>query len=165
MNTAFLTKLASAETKVTTKGGTGSRTSAHEGDVYINKQGRMFGLSEKHGVNFDIENGEVDGVKFIKVRLAQSNGKDKNGKPTYAKTCFKTSAESTGTPFITVSKLCRELFGDDKENWAREFQKQGDQDGYTYYTLMETSSTKVETVKKTESDKKENVKETKKSTK
>lgn len=152
MNTAFLTKLASAETKVTTKGGTGLRTSAHEGDIYVNKQGRMFGLSEKHGVNFDIENGEIDGVKFIKVRLAEPNGTDKNGKPTYAKTCFRTSAESTGTPFITVSKLCRELFGDDKDNWAREFQKQGDQDGYTFYTLMETAS---KTAKKTESDKKD----------
>lgn len=158
MNSAFLTKLATAETKVVTKGGTGSRTSAHEGDIYINKQGRMFGLSEKHNTNFDIENGEIDGVKFIKVRLAKPNGTDKNGKPTYAKTCFKTSAESTGTPFVTISKLCKELFGDDKENWAHEFEKQGDQDGYSFYTLMETA-------KKSDKEQKETVKETKKSTK
>lgn len=159
MNSAFLTKLATAETKVVTKGGTGSRTSAHSGDIYINKQGRMFGLSEKHNTNFDIENGEIDGVKFIKVRLAEPNGTDKNtGKPTYAKTCFKTSAESTGTPFVTVSKLCKELFGDDKELWAREFEKQGEQDGYSFYTLMETE-------KKSDKEQKETVKETKKSTK
>lgn len=151
MNTNFLTKLASAETVVLTKGGTGSRTSSHEGDAYINKQGRMFGISIKHNEHFDIEHGEIDGIKFIRVRVAEPNGQDeKTKKPTYAKTVFQTSAESTGTPFITVTKLCRELFGDDKEQWAREFQKQGEQDGYTYYTLMETAKATDKEQKSTE---------------
>lgn len=159
MNTAFLTKLATAETKVVTKGGAGSRTSSHVGDAYVNKQGRLFGISTKHNEYFEIENGEIDGTPFIKVRPAQSNGTDpKTKKPTYPKTAFKTSDVSTGTPFITISKLCVELFGKDKENWARDFEKQGDQDGYTFYTLMET-------VKATESEKKETVKETSKKTK
>lgn len=159
MNTAFLTKLATAETKLVTKGGAGSRTSSHVGDAYINKQGRLFGISNKHNEYFEIENGEIDGTAFIKVRPAQPNGTDKKtNKPTYAKTAFKTSDVSTGTPFITISKLCRELFGDDKENWARDFEKQGDQDGYTFYTLMDT-------VEETDKEKKETVKETSKKTK
>lgn len=158
MNTAFLTKLASAETKVVTKGGAGSRTSSHEGDIYINKQGRLFGISNKHNERWDIENGEVDGVKFIKVRLSQPTGTDEKGKKTWAKTSFKTSAESTGTPFITITKLCKDLFGKDKELWDNEFQKQGEQDGYIFYTLMER-------VEKPAKEKKEDKASDKKSTK
>lgn len=160
MNTAFLTKLATAETKVLTKGGTGSRTSSHGGDAYTNKQGRMFGISEKHSTHFDIETGETeDGIKFIRVRLSEPNGTDEKGKDTFAKTAFSTSAESTGTPFITVTKLCRQLFGDNKDDWAREFEKQGEQDGWIYYTLMETAEvTESKTVKET---KKETAKKTK----
>lgn len=158
MSNAFLTKLATVETKTVTKGGTGTRTSAHEGDAYINKQGRLFGISEKHNVHFDIESGELDGTPFIKVRTAKQNGTDEKGKPTYAKTAFKTSDVSTGTPFITISKLCREIFGDDKENWHGEFQKQGQDGGWTYYTLMET---KADTAEKTESDNKKDAKATK----
>ena len=158
MNTAFLTKLASAETKVVTKGGAGSRSSSHIGDAYINKQGRLFGVSNKHNTYYDIENGTVEGTIFIKVRLAKQVGTDKQtGKPTYGKTALQTSAPSTGTPFITVTKLCKELFGKNEEDWARDFQFQGDQDGFAYYTLMET-------VEATESDKKETKKETSKPT-
>lgn len=159
MNTAFLTKLAQADYKPVTKGGTGSRKGSHNGDLYINKQGRMFGLSTKHSTHYEIENSEIDGVVTLRVRLAKPNGKDaKTGKDTYAKTAFSTSAESTGTPFVTVTKLCRELFGDDKENWARDFEKQGDADGYTYYTLID----KDEVVK---SDKKEDKKDASKTDK
>lgn len=154
MNNAFLTKLAQTSTEAVTKGGTGSRTSAHDGDAYTNKQGRIFGLSDKHNAYFDIEKGVLeDGTYFIKVKAATSNGTDKKtGKPTYPKTSFKTSDVSTGTPFITVTKLCKELFGKDKENWARDFQKQGEQDGYTFYTVMEL---KEETSDNAKADKKD----------
>lgn len=138
MNNSFLTKLAQADTKLVTKGGAGSRKSIHSGDAYINKQGRMFGISSEHSKYFDIENGEIDGTVFIKVRESQPTGTDKQTKkPTFAKTAFSTSAESTGTAFITVTKLCRELFGDNKDEWEREFEKQGEQDGYTFYTLVD----------------------------
>ena len=150
----FLTKLAQADTKTVEKGSTGVRTGSHAGDVYTNKQGRMFGLSSKHNAYLDIELGQVDGVAFIKVTPAQSNGKDEKGKPTYPKTAFKTSEESTGTAFVTVSKLCRELFGDNKEDWARDFKKQGSDNGSDYYTLIEkTEETKVETKSETKATK------------
>lgn len=162
MSNSFLTKLATAETKAVTKGGTGVRTSAHSGEAYTNKSGRMFGLSDKHNFVLEIELGEQDGTAFIKVKPATPLTTDKNGKAVYpkdyAKNAFKTSETSTGTPFVTITKLCQELFGKDKENWARDFQKQGELDGYTYYTLMEQVEIKVEdkkeTEKKTASDKK-----------
>lgn len=162
MSNAFLTKLATAETKAVTKGGTGVRSSAHDGEAYTNKSGRMFGLSDKHNVVLEIERGEQDGTAFIKVKPATPITTDKNGKAVYpkdyAKNAFKTSETSTGTPFVTITKLCKELFGDNKDDWARDFQKQGEVDGYTYYTLMELKTvndkeeeteTKQKTSKKT----------------
>lgn len=154
MSNAFLTKLATAETKAVTKGGTGVRTSAHSGEAYTNKSGRMFGLSDKHNFVLEIELGEQDGTSFIKVRPAEPLTKDENGKAVYpkdyAKNAFKTSETSTGTPFVTITKLCQELFGKDKANWARDFQKQGELDGYTYYTLMDVVETKSKDNKKTD---------------
>lgn len=154
MSNAFLTKLATAETKAVTKGGTGVRTSAHSGEAYTNKSGRMFGLSDKHNFVLEIELGEQDGTSFIKVRPAEPLTTDENGKANYpkdyAKNAFKTSEVSTGTPFVTITKLCQELFGKDKKNWARDFQKQGELDGYTYYTLMDVVETKSEDNKKTD---------------
>lgn len=157
MSESFLTKLATASTEVLQKGGTGSKTSIHAGDAYVNKQGRIYGLSEKHNAYFDIEVGSADGTPFIKVKPSDATGTDSKGKKTYSKTAFKTSAESTGTAFITITKLCKQLFGTDKDNWHGEFNKVGEQDGYTFYALMD----EAETAKSTKTDKAETVKKTK----
>lgn len=157
--TAFFTMLTKAETSNVTKGRTGVRTSSHEGDIYINRQGRLFGLTTAFDEWYDIEKGQLDnGVYFLKIRKSTPTGTDKKNKPTYAKTAFKTSAKTTNMPFITVTKLCRELFGDDKDNWGGEFESQGEDAGWTYYTLMETEVKKVEDKADAKADKKADAK-------
>lgn len=156
INNTFLTKLAKADTEVLTKNRSGFRTGTHTGDVYINRQGRLFGITAEHDAWYDIEHGVIDNTPFIKVRPAQPTGKDSNGKDKYDETKqFKTSTKDTGTAFITVTKLCKVLFGKDKNDWARDFEKQGEQDGYTYYTLLPVAEktvakTEAKTAKKTE---------------
>lgn len=147
INSNFLTKLAQADTKSLTKNRSGVRTGSHAGDIYTNSQGRMFGVTAEHDVYYDIEYGIIDETPFVKVRPSTPS-KDKDGKEVYDdKYQFKTSTKATGTAFITVTKLCKELFGDDKKNWARDFEKQGEQDGYTFYTLLPVAEKTAKTTK------------------
>lgn len=160
MSESFLTKLATAETTVLAKGGTGSRTGAHPGDAYINKEGRLFGISNTFDKHFNIEIGETEGTTFIKVKEATPTGTDKKGKPTFDKTALKTSTNSTKMPFISVTKLCKQLFGDNRDDWNAEFNKVGEQDGYTYYALMDEEKDEKSTASEQKSDEEKDEKST-----
>lgn len=144
MATNFLEKLATIKTEVAPKGNRGGFTSRHDGDIYINSQGRLFGITDKHDAYYDIETGLLDDAIIIKVKPSTPTGKDKKGKNTYNKKAFKSSARSTGTPFMNVVTLCNKLFGKDKEQWARDFKLEGEQDGYTYYSIIDENVTKQE---------------------
>ena len=132
----FLTMLTKVETEVLKKATTGTIKNKAEKnyDAFVNKQGRLFGVCDKHDVKFDIETGVFNNkdekgndveVKFFKIK------KNDKGK-------FKTSAATTGTPFITITKLCKKFFGDDNNEWYSTFVKAADVNGWTYYVLNET---------------------------
>lgn len=133
-NAQFLTMLEEAETKALTKASKGVRQAKEKDiDAYVNRQQRLFGISKKHGAKFDIECGafnDEDGkeVKFFKIK------ENKDGK-------FVTSAASTGTPFITVTKLMNEFFGETETEWKKLYATFTKVDkpinGYTYYILKE----------------------------
>ena len=150
-NAQFLTMLEEAETKALTK------AKEKDIDAYVNRQQRLFGVSKKHGAKFDIESGafnDEDGneVKFFKIK------ESKDGK-------FTTSAASTGTPFITVTKLMKEFFGETETEWKELYATFTKVDkpinGYTYYVLKEVVRKEADE----KADKKAEKTSTKKSTK
>lgn len=139
-NVNFLEQVKNAKVTVVKRGG-GGRTGSHA-SAYISKQGRLFNATDEHDTYFDVKRGELeDGTVFISLTKAEPViVKDKDGieHEEYGK-ALKSSTKATGAPFITVTRLCKELFGDDKENWEADFEDQGvDENGTQYYTLVKT---------------------------
>lgn len=132
----FFELVKDAQTTVVKRCG-GGKTSSHA-SAYINAQGRLFGATDKYDTHYDIERGTLeDGTVFIKMTEAKPTV-DSKGKESYGK-ALKSSVKSTGAPFITVTKLCKDLFGDRDENgsnWEHDFEDQGEQDGAHYFTLV-----------------------------
>ena len=101
-----------------------------KGDVHIIKTGRLFGVTEKNDDYLMIEASVLKtGQKIISVKVSDPNDKS----------ALKSSAPSTGAPFVNVQKLCRMWFGDNQDNWKRDLKLLETVDGIDYYEITETN--------------------------
>ena len=99
------------------------------GDAHIIKTGRLFGVAHENDEFLTIEASDLEktGQKLIAVSAANPGDK----------TAFKSSAPSTGTPFVNIQKLCKKWFGEDQENWKKTLKLIDIVDDVRYYEIVE----------------------------
>lgn len=93
-------------------------------------------MTEEHDVYYEIKYpSRYEGEAFMKIRPTTLRFDDEKF---HVNTLIrKTSTKSTGKAFINVQPLCKELFGPNQEDWARDFKKQGEtEDGFTLYRVI-----------------------------
>lgn len=96
--------------------------------VYINRSGRLFGVTKKHDDFLMIKaSTSRNGRKLLSVK-AVAKGVDG---------AVKSSAISTGMPFINSQKLCQFWFGDNQDNWKKDLKLLETVDGVDYYEVVE----------------------------
>lgn len=110
-------------TNFTNLGGSSSRSI---NGPYISKQGRLFGVTEKNDDYLIIRFAVLNGHKIVAVN--SSTSEDENA--------IKSSAVSTGKPFLNIQRLCKEWFGDNTENWRKELRHIETKDGVKYYEVV-----------------------------
>lgn len=97
-------------------------------DAHINKTGRLFGVTEKYDEYLLVMVSELEnGRKIISV---QKTNRDNNG-------AVKSSAPSTGTPFVNVRELCVKWYGENNENWKQKLKFLRTKKGVDFYEVVE----------------------------
>ena len=99
----------------------------HISNVYISKQGRLFGVTSKNDDYLIIEIANIDNRKIIAVEEANWNTLG----------AIKSSTRSTGKPFINMQSACRKWYGEDQENWKHDLKFLERTDEKDYYEVIE----------------------------
>ena len=94
---------------------------------HITKQGRLFGVTEEFDDYLSVRYGKVDGKKIIAI--SKSNADDRDA--------IKSSTVSTRIPFLNISKLCIEWFGNNINDWEKELRLVEKNGGVSYYEVVE----------------------------
>ena len=105
----------------------GGRMKYYSNHTFINNTGRLFGITEYNNDYLIIKVAEDNGRKIISVKKASSSD---NG-------VVKSSAPSTGKPFINVQSLCRRWFGENEKNWKHALRFLSTIDDTDYYEVVE----------------------------
>ena len=99
----------------------------HISNAYINKQGRLFGVTLENDDYLIIKIADINNRKIIAVEEASW---DTPG-------AIKSSTYSTGKPFINMQGACRRWYGEDQEKWKHDLrflERTGEKD---YYEVIE----------------------------
>lgn len=97
-------------------------------DAHINKTGRLFGVTEKYDEYLLIMVSELEnGQKIISVQKTNKNNSD----------AVKSSAPSTGSPFVNVRELCVQWYGEDAEGWKKKLKFLRTKKGVDFYEVVE----------------------------
>ncbi|MBR3131187.1 hypothetical protein IKG31_01290 [Candidatus Saccharibacteria bacterium] len=105
----------------------GRRTKYYSNYTFINSTGRLFGVTETNNDYLIIKVAEDNGRKIISVKKSDSS--DPNA--------VKSSAPSTGKPFINMQSVCRHWFGQDEKQWKHTLIYIKTEDGTDYYEVLE----------------------------
>lgn len=101
------------------------------GNARITQQGRLFGVTDGFDELLSVRGAIMkDGRKMITVCKASSGDTS----------AIKSSAKTTGAPFLNVRNLCKMWFGDDCEKWKKKLRLVESREGVELYEVVEEDS-------------------------
>ena len=108
------------------------------GNARITQQGRLFGVTDIFDELLLVKGAIMkDGRRMITVRKASSNDTS----------AVKSSAKTTGAPFVNVRNLCKMWFGDDCEKWKKKLRLVESRGDVDLYEVVEEDNDKPSDIK------------------
>ena len=105
----------------------GKRIKYYSNYAFINSTGRLFGVTDTNN-DYLIIKVAYDGKRKI-ISVKKSDVSDHNA--------VKSSAPSTGKPFINMQSVCREWYGENEKGWKHALRFMETIDGVDYYEVLE----------------------------
>lgn len=111
----------------------GKRIKYYSNYAFINSTGRLFGVTDINN-DYLIVKVAYDGERKV-LSVKKTDKSDRNA--------VKSSAPSTGKPFINMQSVCREWYGEDEKKWKHALRFIETVDEIDYYEVLENNEKEV----------------------